>query len=440
MSRTRSSWTATLAQHGEGLLYRIAGLPIAVGATFGGGVHDARSALRAAYAHHYWTPEDWADAANLAAALLLWPLILLLAALWFTGRNGRWIKRRCGRPAWRQFADQFACYLSAGILPPWYYIFSLHDGHAAARARGFVNRCETKRGAYRLLARHTRPVSPLGDKAAFAHWCSERGLPVAPIVGVAREGRYDGASFPDADLFVKPVVGRGGRGAERWDRLGQSRYRHQRLGVLTGPQLRDRLAAQSLAAPRLVQRRLINQRALQPFSNGALVTVRVLTCLDEHGAPEAVAAVFRMAIGDNRTVDNIHAGGIAATVDLASGVLSQASDLGMDARRGWLDHHPDTGAAITGTILPGWPDMRALALRAHAAFADRVCIGWDVALTTTGACLVEGNGAPDVDLMQRPMRRGLADDRLGVLLAHHLQAAERYRRRTPARRRRKVPV
>jgi len=439
MPRTRSPWTATLAQRGEGLLYRIAGLPIALGATFGGFPRDARSAMRAAYAHYYWAPEDWAELAELAAALLLWPIVLVLAALWFTARNGRAIKRRCGRPVWRQLADQLACYVSAGVLPPWYYIFSLHDGHAAQRAGGFVNRCETKRGAYRLLARHTRPVSPLGDKAAFADWCDARGLPVAPIVGIAREGRYDGAPFPEADLFVKPVVGRGGRGAERWDNVG-ARYRHQKLGVLTAAQLRDRLAAQSLSAPRLVQRRLINQRALQPFSNGALATVRVLTCLDEHGAPEAIAAVLRMAIGANRTVDNIHAGGIAATVDLASGALSQASDLGMDARRGWLDHHPDTGAAIVGTILPGWPEIRELALRAHAAFADRVCIGWDIALTTAGACLVEGNGAPDVDLMQRPMRRGLADDRFGVLLAHHLQAAERYRQGAPSRRRRKLPA
>jgi len=62
--------------------------------------------------------------------------------------------------------------------------------------------------------------------------------------------------------------------------------------------------------------------------------VRALTCLDEQGRPELIAAVFRMAIGGNRTVDNIHAGGIAAGIDLETGAMSQASDLGMSARLG----------------------------------------------------------------------------------------------------------
>lgn len=437
---TRRLSPAQIARRAETVLYRVAGLPVALAALFRLEPHDPPSALRAAYAYHYWSPENWGELIDIAFALALSPIIFVISALWFTAHNGTRIAQRCGRPVWKQLHDQVACYASAGVLPPWYYIFSLHDVDAASRARTFLNRFETKRCHYRLLSRHRKSRSPLADKVAFGQWCTDSGLPAAAIVGTARAGRYDGGPIPETDLFVKPIVGRGGRGAERWDHLGGGRYCHQRLGVLNDEQLRDRLAAQSVHTLRLVQPRLVNHPALQRFSNGALATVRVLTCLDEHARPEIAGAVFRMAVGDNCTVDNIHADGIATSIDLESGRLGPASDIGMSAARGWLDRHPETSATITGEILPGWRAIRDLALQAHAAFTDRICIGWDIALTAVGPCLVEGNGAPDVDLMQRPMRRGLATERFGTLLAYHVLAAERYRRAVarPRRRSRKA--
>jgi hypothetical protein len=128
-----------------------------------------------------------------------------------------------------------------------------------------------------------------------------------------------------------------------------------------------------------------------------------------------------MAIGRNVTVENIHAGGIAAEVGLDTGRLGPASNLGDDARLGWLDMHPDTGAQITGRILPMWDEVKALAVKAHRHFSDRTVVGWDIAITKDGPRLVEGNSGPDVDLLQRPMRRGLGCGRLGELMAFHLR-------------------
>src|SRR5207253_7147904 len=124
-------------------------------------------------------------------------------------------------------------------------------------------------------------------------------------------------------------------------------------------------------------------------SNGALNTVRVLSCLDEHERPEVMAAVLRIAIGRNVTVDNVHAGGLAAAVELDSGTLSSATDMGVDARLGWTDRHPDTGTAIKGRKVPFWGDVVDLVRRAHAAFGDWVVIGWDVAILPDGPWLVE---------------------------------------------------
>jgi hypothetical protein len=423
-----------LLAHGENIVYRIAGLPITLAALATTGDGGAAAALRRAYAGHYRSPTDAGEWFDLIAGLLLTVPGVVLAVLWFTWRNGAIVARRSGRPVLAQLADQLRLFASAGVLPPWYYIFSLHEPGARARAASFLNRCETKRGVYRLLRAAFRSVSPLDDKIAFDKRCRAHQLAVAPVAMAFRGGESSGDTrLPPVDLFAKPARGRGGRGAERWDHVDADRYRNLAGRELSAPALIERLRRKSRDRAWLVQRRLINHPAIADLSNGALSTVRVLTCLDERGRPELIAAVFRMAIGDNRTVDNIHAGGIAAAVDLAHGTLSDASDLGMDARRGWLDRHPETGGRIAGRALPLWSELCELAVRAHRAFDDRIVIGWDIGLTASGPCLVEGNSGPDVDLMQRPARRGFADGRFGELLAFHLARAGELRMPTAAR-------
>jgi hypothetical protein len=410
------------AVRGEWLVYRIAGLPIAFIAALGESGDGPADQLRRAYAAYYWWPTNVADAAELIAALLLWPVCLLVGAVWFTLRNGRTISQRCGKPPARQFVEQLAAYFTAGVLPPWYYIFQLHDGDGTRRARRFLHRCETKRGVFRLLTDRGPNASPLQDKPSFARRCRQHGLAAPATCAVlGRTAEVRRSHLPQRDLFVKPARGRGGKGAERWDYCGGGRYRGPAGEVLDGDALITRLRSRPAAERWLIQPRLKVHPSIADLSNGALSTVRAVTCLDEHNRPELVAAVLRMAIGANRTVDNIHAGGIAAGIDLATGELGPASDLGMDARRlGWLDRHPDTGGLIRGRRLELWPEVRELSVRAHEAFADRVFVGWDIGLTEAGAVLVEGNIAPDVDLIQRPTQRGLAEERFGQLLAFHL--------------------
>jgi hypothetical protein len=220
---------------------------------------------------------------------------------------------------------------------------------------------------------------------------------------------------------VKPARGRGGRGAERWDRVGPWTFAGPAGEQLSGAELLARLVAQSARVPLIVQPRIQPHRDLVPITSGALPTVRVLTCLNADNQPEVMAAMMRTSFGANRTVDNLHAGGIGALVDLSSGKLGKASNLGADARLGWFSTHPDTGNQIEGTAVPCWDEVKARAVDAHRAFNDRVVIGWDVAILENGPILVEGNGNPDLDILQRFMRTGLREHRFAELLAHHLR-------------------
>jgi hypothetical protein len=407
---------------GRSVTYRIAGLPIALRALLTGRSETPDAVIRRAYARRFWRAASVAEAAELLLALLLWGPVLIGLSLAFLARNGAIVARRNGRSMAHQFADHLRLYVASGVLPPWYYIFELYRLPDAAYARSYIYRWESKTGVLRLFKERYGYSSALNDKEQFGEHCSRHQVAAAPVLAVARNGKLALRAHPsefETDLFVKPVEGRGGKGAERWDYTA-GRYRGSGGTDLNRHRLFEHLMHCSLVRPLLMQARLKNHPALDRLNNGALSTVRILTCLDERGQPELVGAAMRMAIGGNRVVDNLHAGGIAAAVELATGMLGPASDLGADASLGWIDAHPDSGAPIAGTILPMWDEVRDFAIRAHRAFGDRIVVGWDIAITPGGPVLVEGNGSPDLDIMQRFVGHGLMAARLGVLLAFHV--------------------
>jgi hypothetical protein len=309
-------------------------------------------------------------------------------------------------------------YFSTGTLAPWYYIFSLDEDGSGERARSFLQRYETKTSLFLLLKQHKG--SPLNDKARFAAFCAEHAIPCVPTVA-SLDGKTRPAALPEMDLFVKPSKGRGGRGAERWDRVGPNLYQGPDGKRLEGEALLDLLVRRSRRTPLVIQPRLRPHPELARLTAGALPTTRIVTCLNEHGEPEVVAGLLRMSIGANSTVDNMHAGGIAAAPDVDTGKLSRASDLGMSARIGWLSAHPDTGEQIEGRAVPHWEQAKKLAIEAHRHFSDRTVIGWDIGILEEGPVLIEGNGNPDMDIIQRFMRVGLRQRRLGELIAWHLK-------------------
>lgn len=409
-----------LARRGNALIYRIAGLPTALRYHRRTDSNPA-AAVRRAYARWYWHPQTSAEGLDLGLALLLWPLAFLGLAVLFLWRNGRSIVVQSGRSVWRQLLDQTWLYAMAGVLPSCYYTYGLHERPLKRHARGFLLRCETKGGLYRLINRGSSAI--LWDKTTFAEHCGAKGIVTVPTLAVVGKGQVIPMCEPEAfrtDLFVKPVKGKGGRGAQRWRYLGADRYEDNLGRTLNRQQLFEFLLAKSAKRKLLVQPCLAIHPDLAPISNGALSTVRVLTCLDEKGRPEVISAMLRMAIGPDRIVDNAHKGGIAAPVDLATGALGEASEFGANVTR--LSRHPTSGARITGVRLPYWDQVGALVLNAHSSLPDRMLVGWDVAVTRDGAVLIEANGSPGLEMMQRVHRRGFIRERLGQLLAHHLRS------------------
>lgn len=381
---------------------------------------DAAGRMHQAYHRAVWSSRSAIGHLHLACMFLLWPVIMAGAIAVATFRSGRMVKRWTGKGICRQMGEQFALGARFGFRPVNYYTFELFLPERRARAARYIQRTETKEGLYRLLK--VNFTSPLQDKLGFSAYCRQRDLPVTPILAAFAKGRRIDAvtgPLPAADLFVKRTRGRGGVRAGLW-RYAHGRY-HDRDGrVLDEKALMAEVTMLSRREPFIIQRREVNHPGIADLSPTALATIRIVTVINEQGVAEPIRAAFRMGKAADSIVDNFHAGGIASAVEIETGRLGPATDLGQYPSVGWLDAHPATGAAITGRTLPLWPELRDLAARAHGHFADRLVIGWDVALTPQGLVIVEGNAATDVDIIQRPHRGPLGDTRYAELIAWHL--------------------
>lgn len=388
--------------------------------------HPVTAALQEERAWRFQDHARLPDRLLMLGVVILWPFIAATLATQQVYRLGARVRREAGIGRLRQWAGQMQIALRWLMWPQHYYMFELYRPGQLAKAQAYLLRAQTKEGAYPLFKNKTMsgyPDHPFKDKAAFATLCQQRQLAVAPtLLAGEADGRVtwpEGVTdLPAADLFLKPRTGQGGRGAERWRFRDGAWHRGDRHLDQTGmiAYCRDL----SRRHPMLVQPCLVNHPDLSDLAIGALATIRLVTVQDMNNAPKAVAAAFRMPANAQSVVDNFHAGGIAAAVDIETGHLGPATDIGLLPDSAWHEKHPITGAQIAGRQLPAWTQTKTLAVTAHAVFANRVAIGWDIAVTPQGPVIVEANGFPDLDIIQRTQGKPLANMEIGHLFAHHL--------------------
>ncbi|WP_119305210.1 sugar-transfer associated ATP-grasp domain-containing protein [Dongia deserti] len=372
-----------------------------------------------------WPAGDFIAGGRNLVLIALWPFIAAVRGWKQLRLRGATFHRLTGISQRRQFADMVRLAVHHRVPPIYYYRYELHRPEQQKRAADYLWRYQTKEIAYRLLyptETDTFVPAPLKDKLGLARYCEMHGLRHVPTLAVFEDGRRvdGGERLPPDDLFLKPVVGKGGGGAERWHRINHGRYRNTKGQEVDGTALVARIEELSRKEPYLVQPALTNHAALSNLSAGALCTARIVTLRSETGWYEATNAAFRMPSSATSAVDNFHAGGVASAVDIRTGALGPASDLGTERSR-WHEQHPFTHAPVAGRQLPMWREVIELVQNAHRAFNDYVLIGWDVAFLDDGPALVEGNRGPDIDILQRTSRGPIGNDRFGELLAYNLE-------------------
>lgn len=231
----------------------------------------------------------------------------------------------------------------------------------------------------------------IGDKIEFDQFCSTHYLPAIPVIAHSEMQQSAGAiSWPRQDLFVKTANLWSGMGAEvlHYDQTTDHWLDHQQQRI-TADNLPDWLDTIRQGSRWLIQPVLKVDPAWAAWSPGPLGTVRVVTVIvTPETAPEIIAASMRLP-RCGMTVDNFSAGALSAEIDWRTGQLDAA--LSRTGKQRWHDYHPDTGGRITGAVVPKWNEICDLALKAHAAAADLMAVGWDISFHDGKPILIEAN-------------------------------------------------
>jgi putative polysaccharide biosynthesis protein len=334
------------------------------------------------------------------------------AAVLGTYRSGTAVAARHKIGIATQFLQIFAEVTRGGIWFEEYYLYQLYIPERwRARTRHFP-RCSQSRPALLLLFR-TPDCQLLDQKHLFAARCKEAGLPSIRLLAQFIDGHPDGKieGLPATDLFSKPAIQYGGSGAEAWryDR-GQGCF----FNAVTDQKfscdaLFDYLCDLSRSGRVILQNRLRNHAALSPLTNGALSTLRIVTCTTPFGSIDLLPPVICMPAA-RLVVDNFLQGGLAAPIDFATGTICGPA-VQKDNRLGLIstDNHPDSDQMFEGFPIPMWSEVVDLARRAHETFPSMHFIGWDIAILQDGPVLVEGNFPFDTDLTVLPNGLTLSD-------------------------------
>lgn len=387
--------------------------------------------IHRAYAKYVWQMHGVRALPTILFYSITWPIPFAYLSWRHTRKLGRSVQAETGKGLLRQVWEQFSLALRFSISPKKYYVFELFRPERRRNARHYIARYQFKGGLHNLLeSRIERPTRRiLNDKAAFFRHCQAHGIATALTFLVIREdgtlqrvGSFDGM-LPRCDLFLKPVGGRGGRGCERWQWLGDDRYKSQDGVALSAADLLSQIRETARTSAMMVQEAMLAHEDLHDLSLSMLTSCRIMTVKNEVGGFEATHAVFKSSTKQGAIVDNFHKGGIVSKVDMRTGELGPASDAGVGRPCVWLERHPLTDGQIKGRRLPLWAETIDLVCRAHAVFPDRVTVGWDVAITNRGPVIIEGNVQSGCDMIQRTHELPAGIGRLAECYAHHVDQA-----------------
>lgn len=139
------------------------------------------------------------------------------------------------------------------------------------------------------------------------------------------------------------------------------------------------------------------------FHPASLNSIRVVTF--SNGIESEIFGAFLRMGNNNRCIDNAHGGGLFAQIDVDTGMI--VCD-GLDTNGNTYEIHPTSKKKIKGFVIPNWENVKKMCVDASLVLPKIRFAGWDVAVRENGDIeFIEGNHAPDFDLMQSPLKIGV---------------------------------
>lgn len=177
------------------------------------------------------------------------------------------------------------------------------------------------------------------------------------------------------DIICKPIDGSSGQGILKCtpEEYGDPKALYQRLRE---------------AGIGIVEDKVIQHPAIAALCPTSVNTIRVATLLGDK--KEGIVYAY-IRIGNGKVMDNVDCGGMAAPVDIETGVIT---GVGANKAGETYEIHPMTGTKIPGTQIPYWEDVKAMCLNAMHVVPQVRFVAWDVAITEDGPVFIEGNSFP----------------------------------------------
>jgi hypothetical protein len=209
------------------------------------------------------------------------------------------------------------------------------------------------------------------DRNAITWFGSDTPLPLESLA--AHNAAFDG--------FCKKLDGSQG---EDVFRLGLGNGRIVADGVeVTLSELRDKLTGRFILQDRIEQHAAMSE--LNPTS---VNTIRLITFREDGKAKLLCAALRVGALG--QSVDNWAAGGTIVRINATTGRLCGDGFL-KPGYGGRVAEHPGTKVRFDGFEIPYFHAAVECVTRLHDYLPQIHSIGWDVAISTQGPTIIEGN-------------------------------------------------
>lgn len=141
----------------------------------------------------------------------------------------------------------------------------------------------------------------------------------------------------------------------------------------------------------IVEELIQQDEEMASFHPSSINTIRY-TVDYQDGYVDRIYAMIRLGVG-NSQVDNTSAGGICAAIDLETGIIV-SKGFRRDGKQ--FIFHPDSGKQIIGTKIPKWDELNETIDRIRPKDTTVHFVGWDMALSKDGWCVVEGNWCPAI--------------------------------------------
>ncbi len=338
----------------------------------------------------------------------LWSIIAMIKTSLSVYKYGSFVKKEYDISYLKQWTQIFYLAIRQNITPTSYYEFRLWNDSNRQKVNLYIQDHEIV--VILPWLNKNKDISQFKDKTIFYYNCLNYGLPTIPIMASFKKGNQvkwfcDGEEFPPQDIFIKNSELWGGIGGEKWKYCANGKFWERNGKQLNHANLVKYCLFSSTKMPVIAQPLLKNHPKIEPFTNGSICTLRIVTYKLPQQSPMMLITALRMPVG-NGEVDNFAHGGIASGVS-ATGILSAAVEKKENFRI--FSNHPDTQHPLEGETFPFWEDALNLALLAHKCFDLYYFIGWDIAVTPDGPLLVEGNTTWAVEVLQMPNAQPLGE-------------------------------